>query len=76
MGGISFRQEFEMPIFYKDEQIKTRRVDFLVEEVVSIELKAIYFIRRCTSRPGHKLFKSLQSRNWNVNKFWSEIITI
>ncbi len=30
-----------MPIFYRDEQIGTRRVDFLVEGVVSFELKAI-----------------------------------
>jgi GxxExxY protein len=30
-----------MPIFYKNEQIGTRRVDFLEEEVISIELKAI-----------------------------------
>ena len=30
-----------MPIFYKDEQIGTRRVDFLVEDVVSVELKAV-----------------------------------
>jgi GxxExxY protein len=39
--GIPFLREFEMPIFYKKEQIGTRRVDFLVREVVSIELKAI-----------------------------------
>jgi len=30
-----------MPIFYRDQQIGTRRVDFLIEEVVSVELKAI-----------------------------------
>jgi len=30
-----------MPIFYKDEQIGTRRVDFLIENVVSVELKAL-----------------------------------
>jgi GxxExxY protein len=30
-----------MPIFYKEEKIGTRRVDFLVEQVVSIELKAL-----------------------------------
>ena len=30
-----------MPIFYKDQQIGTRRADFLVEGVVSVELKAI-----------------------------------
>ncbi len=30
-----------MPVYYKKQQIGTRRVDFLVEEVVSVELKAI-----------------------------------
>jgi GxxExxY protein len=30
-----------MPVFYKNQKIGTRRVDFLVEEVVSVELKAI-----------------------------------
>ena len=41
LAGISFSREFEMPIFYKETQIGTRRVDFLVEGVVSVELKAI-----------------------------------
>jgi GxxExxY protein len=41
LQGIQFNREFEMPIFYKDEQIGTRRVDFLIENVVSVELKAI-----------------------------------
>jgi len=41
LQGISFVREFEMPIFYKEEKIGTRRVDFLIEEVVSVELKAI-----------------------------------
>lgn len=41
LAGIEFIREFEMPIFYKEEQIGTRRVDFLVEALVSVELKAI-----------------------------------
>jgi len=41
LADISFSREFEMPIFYRDEQIGTRRVDFLVENLVSVELKAI-----------------------------------
>jgi len=41
VAGISFNREFEMPIFYRGQQIGTRRVDFLVEGVVSVELKAI-----------------------------------
>ena len=39
--GISFLREFEMPVYYKSQQIGTRRVDFLVEDRVSVELKAI-----------------------------------
>lgn len=39
--GISFTREFEMPIYYKAQQIGTRRVDFLVEGVISVELKAL-----------------------------------
>jgi GxxExxY protein len=41
LAGLSFNREFEMPIFYREEQIGTRRVDFLVEGVISVELKAI-----------------------------------
>ena len=40
-AGLSFSREHEMPIFYRDEQIGTRRVDFLVEGIISVELKAI-----------------------------------
>ena len=39
--GLSFAREFEMTIFYKDEQIGTRRVDFLIEHVIAVEMKAI-----------------------------------
>jgi len=41
LAGIAFSREFEMPIYYRDEQIGTRRVDFLVEGLISVELKAI-----------------------------------
>lgn len=38
---ISFSREHEMPIYYKSQQIGTRRVDFLVNDVISVELKAL-----------------------------------
>ena len=41
LQNVSFSREFEMPILYKEEQIGTRRVDFLVDERVSVEIKAI-----------------------------------
>lgn len=40
-NGINFQREYEMPVYYKKQQIGTRRVDFLVEDIVSVELKAI-----------------------------------
>ena len=39
--GLSFSREFEMNVFYKDKLVGTRRVDFLVEDKVSVELKAL-----------------------------------
>ena len=39
--NLNFIREFEMPVFYRSTQIGTRRVDFLVEELISVELKAI-----------------------------------
>lgn len=37
---IGFAREFEMPVFYKKLQVGLRRVDFLVENNISVELKA------------------------------------
>jgi GxxExxY protein len=39
--NLSFNREHEMPIFYKGEQLGTRRVDFFVDETISVEIKAI-----------------------------------
>lgn len=40
-AGLLFEREMEMPIFYREEQIGTRRVDFFVEGCVMVELKAM-----------------------------------
>ena len=39
-NGINFSREHEMSIYYKQLQIGTRRVDFLVDGLISVELKA------------------------------------
>lgn len=45
-AGLSFQREIEVQIFYKDyiEPIGCRRVDFLVEGAVLVELKALTLI--------------------------------
>jgi len=39
--GIIFSREQVMPVYYKNKQIGKRRVDFLVEGVIAVELKAL-----------------------------------
>ncbi|ADB42500.1 conserved hypothetical protein [Spirosoma linguale DSM 74] len=41
LNKITFAREYEMPVFFKDVQVGSRRVDFLVEECLSVELKAL-----------------------------------
>ena len=41
LDGLEFQREMEMSIFYREEQIGTRRVDFFVEGLVMVELKAL-----------------------------------
>jgi len=41
LAGLAFQREMEMPIYFRDEQIGTRRVDFFVEDEIMVELKAI-----------------------------------
>lgn len=38
---LSFVREMEMPIFYENEEIGIRRVDFFVEGKIMVELKAL-----------------------------------
>jgi len=40
-NNLSFVREMEMDIYYRDQQIGTRRVDFFVENKIMVELKAI-----------------------------------
>jgi len=39
--GLLFEREMEMPVYYRDENIGTRRVDFFVENKIMVELKAV-----------------------------------
>lgn len=41
MENLEFQREMEMPIYYHNEHIGTRRVDFFVENGIMVELKAI-----------------------------------
>ena len=40
-AGLLFARELEMPVYYDNIQIGTRRVDFFVDDKVMVELKAL-----------------------------------
>lgn len=40
-AGLNFQREFEMDIYYDEEVIGKRRVDFLVEDKIMVEIKAL-----------------------------------
>ena len=42
--SIEHQREFEMPIFYKGVDVGQRRVDFLVANEISVEIKAIIYL--------------------------------
>ena len=37
---VKFEDEYEIRIYYKGEQVGIRRVDFLVEKIIPVEIKA------------------------------------
>ena len=43
--GMRFVREQEMPIYYEGHEIGTRRVDFLVEDQILVELKALTHLK-------------------------------
>jgi GxxExxY protein len=40
-ADIQFQREIEQPLFYKEEQVGTRRADFIIENKLVVELKAV-----------------------------------
>ena len=48
LANLSFEREMEMPIFYREEQIGTRRVDFFVECCVkNVALALLTIFAKC-----------------------------
>ena len=71
--GIPFKREFEMPIFYKRQQIGTRRVDFLTKDDIILVFTIFfhYQIGRCAFGSSNQLFRSLRYRSGIAYQFWS-----
>lgn len=44
-AGMTFEREKEIPIFYREQKIGTRRADFFIENCIMVEIKAISELR-------------------------------
>lgn len=43
-AALNFARELECPIYYKEVQVGTRRADFVVENNIVVELKAVVML--------------------------------
>jgi len=63
LANLLFSREHEMPVFYRDEDIGCRRVDFLVDGVISVELKAITKLEDVHFAQGNELKSAVRFLN-------------
>ena len=59
--GIDFSREQEMPVYYKNNQIGMRHVDFLIHGMIAIELKEINYLE--ANNLASKKIKIIQESN-------------
>ncbi len=75
--NLTFVREQEMPLYYREQLIGTRRVDFLVEGIILVELKAIIqldYVHLAQAKNYLEAFHSpsgccsiLAQRAWNIS---------
>jgi len=58
LEGIRFIRQKAVPLFYKDHQIGEHRLDFLVEDLVLLELKAIHALEDIHFAIGRSYLKA------------------
>lgn len=73
---LPYMRELEMPIYYLDQKIGTRRVDFLVDAKISVELKAIIKLEDVHLAKAINYLEAYNLEIGVVNKFWKQKIRI
>jgi GxxExxY protein len=73
--NISAIREVEMPVFYKGQQIGSRRVDFLIQDKISVELKAITKLEDVHLAQAINYLEAYDLERI-INKFWFKIFRV
>jgi GxxExxY protein len=73
--GLSFGREVEMPIYYRGNHIGNRRVDFLVEKILLVELKAVIILEDVHLAQAKNYLEAFKINNGLLINFGSKSLT-
>ena len=73
--GLSYEREKEMPVFYRDECIGSRRVDFFVDGEIMVELKAIILLEDVHLAQAINYLEAYNMRTGLLINFGSKSLT-
>ena len=76
LGGIQFVRQYPVPIFYRDHQIGEHRLDFLVEEKIVVELKAVSELEDIHFAIGRSYLKATNLEDGLLLNFATTPLTI
>jgi GxxExxY protein len=76
LSGVQFVRQFSVPLFYKDHQIGEHRLDFLVENRIVVELKAISALQDIHFAIGRSYLKATQLHDGLLLNFATSPLTI
>ena len=76
LSGIQFVRQKTIPLFYKDHQIGEHRLDFLVEDQIIVELKAISALEDIHFAIGRSYLKATNLQDGLLLNFATAPLTI
>lgn len=74
--NIRYRREVTMPVYYKNVYVGERRVDFLVEDKIVVELKAITQLENVHLAQAKNYLEAFQFTNKAAHQFWGNQLVI
>lgn len=76
LSGIRFVRQKPVALFYKDHQVGEHRLDFLVDERIVVELKAVSALQDIHFAIGRSYLKATQLRDGLLLNFATAPLTI
>ena len=76
LSGIQFIRQKPIALFYKDHQIDEHRLDFLVEDKIIVELKAISALEDIRFAIGRSYLKATNLEDGSLLNFATAPLTI